>query len=269
MPNTRLTEAEVAFYRENGYVIPADYRLPDDMLARMRAAYDRLVEINKDVPGFDPDFVIGPHWSAPGSQGVQGDPEWLEFALFGEITELLAQVVGPDLILWGATLFGKPARVGKETPMHQDGDYYPIEPLETVSVWIAIDDATPENGCMRYIPGSHKERRIFPHHWDENPDLTLTQVIDEAYAPEEKAVDVVLEAGQVAIHDVYMVHGSNANRSENRRAGFVLRVMPATSHYNHAKGSESDNPTHDYSKRPLYLLCGEDKSGLNDFSIGH
>ena len=269
MGNSRLTEDEVAFYHENGYVIPKGFRLPGDVLTRMRSAYDQLIERNAQVPEFDPDFVIGPHWTAPGSQGIQGDPEWLDFARNTEITALLAHVAGPDLILWGATLFGKPAGTGKETPWHQDGDYYPIEPLETVSAWIAIDDATVENGCMRYIPGSHKERRIFPHHWDENPDLTLTQVIDDEYAPEDKAVDAVLEAGQIIIHDVYMVHGSRANKSAKRRAGYVLRVMPAASHYNHAKGAGSDNPTHDYSKRPLYLLSGEDKSGRNDFTIGH
>lgn len=259
MAGTHLTDAEIAAYHENGYVIPPGLKLAYAELAQLRGAYDRLLERNADTEGFDPDFIIGPHWSVPGSMGIKGDPEWLEFARHPGIVERLTQVAGPDLILWGLTIFGKPAGTGKATPMHQDGDYYPIEPLETVSMWIALDDATPENGRMRYVPGSHKARRIFPHHWDESPDLTLTQVIDDDYAPEAAAVDVILEAGQVAIHDVYMVHGSRANTSDKRRAGLVLRVMPASSHYNHAKGAASDNPTHDYSKRPLYLLAGRDR----------
>ena len=268
MTKTRLTDTEVASYHEFGFVVPEGFRLAPERLAEMRAAYDRLIEANAGNPGFDPDIIIGPHWTIPGSLGIQGDPAWLEFARHPDIVAMLGQVAGPDLILWGLTIFGKPALNGKETPMHQDGDYYPIEPMETVSVWIALDDATPEHGCMRYIPGSHKERRIFPHHWEERPDSTLTQVIDAEYAPEDRAVDLVLEAGQIAIHDVFIVHGSNANRTPNRRAGLVLRVMPATSFYNHAKGEASDNPLHDYSKRPLYLLSGEDRSG-NDFTIGH
>jgi len=269
MTEARLTDHDVTFYRDNGFVIPKDYHLPAQELKRLRDAYDRLIARNANTPGFDPNFFVSPHWSVPGSMGIKGDPEWLEFAKNPDIIAMLGQLVGPDLILWGLTIFGKPALTGKATPMHQDGDYYPIEPLETVSVWIALDDATPENGCMRYIPGSHRERRIFPHHWDESPDLTLTQVIDDEFAPDDKAVDVVLQAGQVAIHDVYMVHGSRANTSPNRRAGLVLRVMPATSHYNHAKGETSGNPTHDYSKRPLYLLSGQDACGRNDFTIGH
>ncbi|MBT6096509.1 MAG: phytanoyl-CoA dioxygenase family protein [Rhodospirillaceae bacterium] len=263
-----LSEDQVASYHKDGFVIP-DFQLPAATVADMRAAYDALLDANADTPGFDPDFILGPHLPQPGAQGTKGDPRWLAFAQNPDILHMLAQVTGPDLILWGMTVFGKPAHHGKITPWHQDGDYYPIEPLETTTVWIALDDATPENGCMRYMPGSHKQRRIFPHHWDERPDYTLTQVLDDDYYDEDKAVSVELKAGQIALHDVYMAHVSGANKSDHRRCGLVLRVMPATSHYNHAKGKASDNPTHDYAKRALFLLSGEDTSGKNDFSIGH
>jgi hypothetical protein len=65
------------------------------------------------------------------------------------------------------------------------------------------------------------------------------------------------------------VHGSEANRSSERRAGLVFRIMPGSSHYNHAKGGASENPSHDYSRRPLFLLRGQDRTGKNDFQIGH
>jgi hypothetical protein len=264
----RLTDKEVASFHELGFVMP-NFKLPKATIAAMRQAYDELLERNAGAAGFDPDFVLGPHLATPGAQGTKGDTKWLDFARDPDVLAMVAQVAGPDLILWGMTLFGKPAGEGKETPWHQDGDYYPIEPLETVSVWIAIDDATPENGCLRYMPGSHKERRIFPHHWVEDPDLTLTQVLDPEWYEKDRAVEVVREAGQIAIHDVYMAHQSAPNRSDKRRSGLVLRIMPATSHYNHAKGKASDNPSHDYARRALYLLSGEDKSGRNDFAIGH
>ncbi len=183
MAITYLTDREVASYHENGFIIPRDFRLSDDELGRLRSAYDSLIKRNLETPDFNPDFIIGPHFSTPGKMGIKGDPEWLSFATNPDIIAILGQLAGTDLILWGLTIFGKPARTGKATPMHQDGDYYPIEPLETVSVWIALDDATPENGCMQYIPGSHKERRIFPHHWDESSNLTLTQIINPEYAP--------------------------------------------------------------------------------------
>jgi len=266
--NARLSDEEVATYHRDGLVIP-DYRLPDEVLARMRNAYEEILEANKNTPGVDPDFMLGPHLEKPGAQGLIGNTIWLEFSRHPDILEMVGQVAGDDLVLWGTTLFGKPAHIGKATAWHQDGDYYPIEPLETVTVWIALDDSTPENGCMRYIPGSHRERRLFPHHWDESPDLTLRQVIDEEFSPETQARDIELKAGQMSIHDIYLVHGSRANTSPKRRAGFVLRIMPGSSYFNHLKGGDSANATHDYSGRALFLLSGEDRTGRNDFSIGH
>ncbi len=265
---TRLSETEIAAYKRDGYVIP-DYRISDETLQGMRAAYERIIAANSDNPDVNPDFMLGPHLSNPGAQGVKGDPAWLDFARMPEIVDMVSQVAGDDLILWGTTLFGKPARTGKATPWHQDGDYYPIDPLETVTVWVALDDATPENGCMKFIPGSHAQRRIFPHHWAERADMTLYQALDDDYVDEDKAVDVELKAGQISLHDVYLVHGSRANTSAHRRAGFVLRIMPGASYYNHHKGEDTENPTHDYSKRALFVLKGEDKTGRNDFEIGH
>ena len=171
----------------------------------------------------------------------------------------------------GALRVGKPAHCGKRTPWHQDGDYYPIKPLETMSIWIAIDDATRENGCMRYIPGSHREHKLFSHHWEEGDDLVLNKICDSEHYDESTAVDLTLEAGQVSFHDIYMIHGSAANTTDKRRAALIVRLMPGTSHYDHQLGVEMAAPhqSHDYGRRPLYLLRGIDQTGLNDFNIGH
>jgi len=264
----RLTDSQIAHYHEDGLVIP-DWRLPDDVLQRLRDNYDQLLASNRETESASEDFMVGVHIADPGPMGVQGMPDLLEVIRQPEILDMVEQVAGPDLILWGTTVFGRQARTGKATSWHQDGDYYPIEPLETTTVWVSLDHARPENGCMRYIAGSHKEHRLFPHHWNENPDLTLFQEIDEEFARHERARDIVLEPGQISIHDVYLVHGSDANRSADRRAGLVFRIMPGTSHYNHAAAASSANPSHDYSRRPLFLLRGEDRTGKNDFTIGH
>ena len=81
----------------------------------------------------------------------------------------------------------------------------------------------------------------------------------------------MLEAGQISFHDVYMIHGSHANSTERRRAAFVVRLMPGTSYYDHALGEAMgrQNPAHDYGRRPLFLVRGQDRTGRNDFSIGH
>jgi hypothetical protein len=83
--------------------------------------------------------------------------------------------------------------------------------------------------------------------------------------------DDILRAGQFSLHDVYLIHGSNANRSSKRRAGFVIRYMPATSVFERAAGDEhvQSGIAFSMSKRPIWLLRGKDRTGRNDFAAGH
>jgi hypothetical protein len=127
-----LTEQEIEIYRRDGLVIPAGYRLPEATLARIDALYRKLLDDNRDSPDFSADFILGPHLDTDGTYGVKGDPEWLEFAQIPEILDMVEQLIGPDFILWGMTIFGKPARIGKATPWHQDGDYYPRTGLHEI-----------------------------------------------------------------------------------------------------------------------------------------
>jgi hypothetical protein len=266
-----LSSTEIETYQRDGLVIPSSYRMPSATLQRIDDMYQELLRKNSDTPDFSADFILGPHLEASGSYGIKGDPQWLEFARDPEILDMVEQLIGPDLILWGITIFGKPARTGKATPWHQDGDYYPIEPLETLTVWISLDGSTPEQGCMRYIPGSHRDHRVYSHHFEHRDDYTLAQVIDDGQVDLQQARDIILEPGQISLHDVYLVHGSGANHSDRRRMGLVLRIMPATSFYNHDSGKikEAAGSAHGYSNRALFLLRGEDKSGRNNFTLGH
>ena len=266
-----LSTQEIETYQRDGLVIPSDYRVPPAVLERIDKLYQELLLKNADNPEFSADFILGPHLEAKGSYGIKGDPQWLEFARIAEILDMVEQLIGPDLILWGVTIFGKPASDGKATPWHQDGDYYPIEPLETLTVWISLDGSTPEQGCMRYIPGSQRNHQIFSHHFDHRDDYTLAQVIDDGQVDLDLARDIVLEAGQISLHDVYLVHGSEANRSDIRRMGLVLRILPATSFYNHNSGKikEDAGSPHGYSQRALFLLRGVDRTDRNNFTLGH
>lgn len=262
----RLTEAELAKYDRDGYVVP-DYRIPEDMLTEMRTALDALMEAN---PHLAADNMLCPHLVGAGVQSLNGDRVWLDFAAYPEILDMVEQLIGPDFLLWGTTVFGKPAFSGKEVPWHQDGEYWPIRPLATCSAWIALDDTTPENGCLRVIPGSHKDKRVRSHHTDDGDHLALNQALDTSEYREEDAADIILKAGQVSFHDVYLVHGSDPNRSPNRRAGFVCRFMPTTSHFDHSYGAELQERSKivDFSNRRVILMRGKDACGKNDFSVG-
>ncbi|MFX4224006.1 MAG: phytanoyl-CoA dioxygenase family protein [Thalassobaculum sp.] len=263
----RLSDAEVAHYHQHGYVIP-DWRLPPSVLERMRADFEALKAAN---PGVGSDNMICPHIPAGGVQGLRGDGVWLDYARIPEILDMVEQLIGPDIALWGTTVFGKPPGTGKRVPWHQDGEYWPIRPLATCSAWIALDDATPENGCLRVIPGSHKQQRLRAHAQDDSDELALDQVLSAEEYDESEAVDFVLKAGQVSLHDVYLVHGSEPNRSDKRRAGYVCRYMPTTSHFDREIGRalQAKGNLVDFTTRPLWLLRGSDACGLNDFRVGH
>lgn len=265
---TRLTEAEVARYREEGLVIP-DYRIPEAMLQRLRAEVDRLIARNPDVR---PEQLSGAHNPWGQSAGLVGGWAWLELCRFGEILDMVEQLIGPDIILWGSQLFCKPAGDGMAVPWHQDGQYWPIDPLATVTVRIAIEDSLPENGCMRYLPGSHRRRELVAHEFVADANVAIRQRV--AAIDESQARDDVLQAGQISLHDVYLVHGSRENRSPRRRSDYAIRYMPATSRYvrdpafpANAYAAEKSKLMN-YTERPLWLLRGRDIAG-NDFVTGH
>ena len=156
-----------------------------------------------------------------------------------------------------------------EVPWHQDGHYWPIRPLATCTIWVAIDDSTVENGCLRVIPRSHCGRELFPHLKEDRRDVVLNRKVEGGAFDVATAVDVELEAGQMSMHDVYLIHGSNANRSPKRRAGLAIRYMPGTSHFDRAIPPKDAGYQTDFAHRPIWLLQGEDRTGKNDFEVGH
>ena len=256
-----LTGAEVAHYHDQGYVIPA-YRLPPSQLATIRAAVDRVIATHAETR---PEHLMNPHMLA----WPDGPNPFLDLAGDVRLLDMVGQLIGPDIILWITRILAKPARDGQEVPWHQDGQYWPIRPLATCSVWLAIDRATPENGCMRFIPGSHRRTQLVSHHVTDRPDLVLREEVDADEFAAGAAVDVVLEPGQVSLHDVRMIHGSAANASPQRRAGLIQRYMPATSLFDrglrHQVGNDAAFPICD---QPLFLMRGADRNG-NDFAHGH
>lgn len=263
----RLSEAEIAQYESEGWVVPA-FRLP---AARLQALQQALAELLEKNPGVRPEKLVSAHIEGDNGEGVHGVAAFLDLARDPEIVDLVSGVIGDDVILWGCHVFCKPAAEGFETPWHQDGHYWPIRPLATCTAWVALEPSTRANGCLRVIPGSHRERALHPHLREDRSDLTLNQRLDAAHFDEAAAVDIELQPGQMSLHDVYMIHGAAANRSAQRRTGVALRYMPATSVFERqlrpADGA-SGVPV-DFARRPLWLLKGTDRSGRNDFTVGH
>ncbi len=262
-----LSAADVAHYERDGYVIPS-YRLEPELLKGLQDALNALIANN---PGVRPEKLVSAHIEGRNDEGVNGSRKFLELAMHPPIVDMVEQLIGPDIVLWGCHVFCKPASEGFETPWHQDGHYWPIRPLATCTVWVALEPSTRENGCLRVIPGSHLDKVSHAHLHEDRDDLTLTQRMADGTFDESLAVDLELQPGEMSMHDVYMIHGAKANTSTQRRTGVALRFMPGSSLFSRdikPVDGKTGVPV-SFATRPLWLLRGQDRTGLNDFTVGH
>lgn len=263
-----LDADEIAAYRRDGQVTPG-WRLPEAHLQALREALECLLTLHAPAR---PDFIPLPHVPP-----ADGEParlalarRFFDFARDAALLDLVEALIGPDIVLWTAAFFCKPATTGLEVPWHQDGQYWPIRPRATVTAWIALDDVDAGNGCMRIIPGSHRVGE-FTHARSSREDLVLNNVLDDPRIDLASARDIELRAGQLSLHDVDLVHGSQPNTSGRRRAGLALRYMPAGAHYDRSidPGQASQTVALDFARRPIWLVRGSDRGGLNDYRVGH
>ena len=248
-----LTAQEIRQYQANGYVVP-DFRLPAEAVEEISDAHGRLLAKHPQFADYCPAVLAF-------------DVGFLNIARMPAILDQVEQLIGPDFALWNSSFFAKPPRVGTKTPWHQDGEYWPIRPLATCSVWIAVDAATTENGCLRVIPGSHRRRRLGKHDYNDAEGLSLPLEIRAEEYDEETAEDIVLAPGQISLHDVFLIHGSAPNRSAQPRRGMTLRYMPTTSTYRRDLADGRRGGPLSMAERTLYLMRGVDRSGSNDFRI--
>lgn len=248
-----LNADEIARYRADGIVVPTT-GLGSATVAELRAKLDSFLEEQGIT---DADYV---------PDIIDRDPTWLRFGVMPEILDAVAQLIGEDIIIWGSALFCKAGKGGKATPWHQDGHYWPIRPLETVTAWVAIDNVNAENSCLRVIPGSHRDRVSYEHDVDNSDTIILNQVLKPEHLRSAPPRDIELAPGQFSIHDVYLIHGANPNNSGKRRAGMVFRYMPASSHFDRELAAQQvrEMGVLDLSRRKLHLVRGIDRSGKND-----
>jgi ectoine hydroxylase-related dioxygenase (phytanoyl-CoA dioxygenase family) len=184
--------------------------LDDGELAAVRAEYQRLVDANGGtLKHFDK---------------VHHKFGWAyDLVLHPRIVDRVAEILGDDVVVWGSLILSKPPHDDGFVAWHQDGEYATfLGGAPAVSAWIALSDSTTESGCMRVIPGSHKTKLAHAERGDPRNMLSHGQEI-AATVDEAQAVDVVLHAGEMSLHHVDIVHGSNPNRASWWRTGFIVR----------------------------------------------
>lgn len=153
-----------------------------------------------------------------------------------KILDAVEMVIGPNLLVWSTSIFAKYPHDPGFISWHQDGTYWGLDSSEVATAWVALTNSTVENGCMRVVPGSH--RQPIHEHVDTyaaNNQLSRGQEI-AVDVDEKEALEVVLNAGEMSLHHVNIIHGSNANNSEDKRIGFVVRyITPSTRQSGHSQ----------------------------------
>ena len=212
---TTLTPEQIAVFNRDGYL--AGIRIfSEDEIANIRAYFDELLARTLAAGG-DSYSISTAHLRYGRVYDILTHP-----GIVARIKDLL----GEDVIAWGSHFFCKMPGDGKRVSWHQDSSYWPLTPSMAVTAWLAIDDATVENACMRYIPGTHHLGHL-TYTLSENDEANvLNQTVPEAENLGEP-VNVELKAGEISIHSDLLLHGSEANLSNKRRCGLTLRYCPA------------------------------------------
>ena len=219
-----LTPEQIGFYRENGYVrIPVVFTA--DEIRRMSEELDLLVQ----------DWAVtNLGWTGPWRQ-VYMDAEterksqlthlhdlhfyseaWARAVMNPRLSEAMADLLGPNVELHHTTLHLKPPETGMPFPLHQDSPFYRHEGFDYIDALIHVDDATLENGCLRFLPGSHKQGHLEHITRMEDGSPCSPHLATERYRLQD-TVACPADAGDVVAFSIYTIHGSEINRTDKWR----------------------------------------------------
>jgi ectoine hydroxylase-related dioxygenase (phytanoyl-CoA dioxygenase family) len=219
-----MTNGQIRQFRDEGYVggLPVFSSVEVDMLN------DELREILALL--------------RPG-ESTKEIREWHEASRFlfdicmdSRILDYVEPLLGPNFYMWASNFFIKEPRSLETVSWHQDAYYWPLRPIESLTVWIAFDDVDEENGAMRVIPRSHQQQLV-QHIRASESDSVLSLEADTRDFDLESVVSVNMSRGSISIHDDKLLHASPGNPSDRRRAGFTIRFSP-----NHVKCDLAVNP---------------------------
>jgi ectoine hydroxylase-related dioxygenase (phytanoyl-CoA dioxygenase family) len=210
-----LSASQISHYNEQGFLMPFDALNRDEAL-ELRAFFDGVLAAFTEL----------------GRSSYSINTAHLRFAKIYQlvqhprILDAVSDLLGPNVVCWGSHFFCKLPGDGKRVPWHQDSTYWPLSPTKTVTVWLAVDDADPENANMKFIPRSHLHGLIDYDH-TQDADTVLDLAVKNPHSYGDAEVDAQLKAGQFSMHSDLLLHGSDANTSNRRRCGLTIRYASA------------------------------------------
>ncbi|MFE3138185.1 phytanoyl-CoA dioxygenase family protein [Streptomyces scopuliridis] len=244
-------EKAAAEYKENGFAIIRNV-LDADTIEEARRHVAWLTE---RYPDLRPEHFHHPL--------IRDDAFWVRLIGDSRLVDIAEYFLGPDIACFTAHYICKPPKDGQPVLWHQDGAYWNLEPMEALTVWLAVDESTAENGCLRMIPGSHELPLHSPNLRTDTPNMLYSSA-DDALVAEWIAtrgeVEIELAPGDVSIHHPNILHHSEANTSPKRRCGLDIGYMSATTRISNkglyldpvlVRGTPVDG-LNNYRRYPLY-----------------
>ena len=207
-----LSADQINAWHSDGCIFPIHAVSPEEA----EANYDRYCALEKKI-GEEPQnrFKIKAHLPFP----------WMwDIIRNDNILDAVEDIIGPDILCWGSSFFTKNAHDKRFVSWHQDSTYYGLSERATLSVWYAFSPSNVESGCMRFIPGTHS-KGLCDHDETRAEDNLLMRGQTIHDVDESQAIDVVLEPGEFSIHHESVVHGSNANTSDQPRIGISIHYI--------------------------------------------
>ena len=205
-----LSPNQLKQYEDEGFVSPINIFSKD----KAKEIRDEIELIEKEMPEeLEKSGRYNAHLISPLLDEVTHNPK---------ILDAVESLIGEDILVCGTTLFIKNPHEKGFVSYHQDAKYIGLEPHNWVTAWVAITDSNEHNGCMRMWSGSHKDH-LKEHDQKFNQGNLLTRGQTVQNVPKEKTTPLVLTAGQMSLHHPTTVHGSDINKSDDRRIGFVIQ----------------------------------------------
>jgi ectoine hydroxylase-related dioxygenase (phytanoyl-CoA dioxygenase family) len=231
-----LSDEQIREYQEHGLVFPIPV-LSAAEVAMARAALEELAA------------ALGGHVEGTRLRHPHLFHRWAhDLVLHPRLLDAIEDVLGPDILVHSSSVFWKRPHNPAYVSWHQDGYNFGLSELHYASAWVALSDSSADNGCMRVVRGSHRNGLVSHHRASISPDNFVSGLEIACKVDESEATDVTLQPGEMSLHHVAAVHGSNPNTSDRERIGFAIRYV-------------SPRVRQQLDHHPLILARGQDRFG--------
>ncbi len=248
-----LSSNQLKQYKDEGFVSPINIFSKE----KTKEIREEIELIENKIPGeLEKSGRYNAHLISPLLDEVTHNPK---------ILDAVESLIGKNILVCGTTLFIKNPNEKGFVSYHQDAKYIGLEPYNWVTAWVAITNSNENNGCMRMWSGSHKDN-LKDHEQMFNEGNLLTRGQTVKNVPKNKVKPLILKAGQMSLHHPKVVHGSELNKSNDRRIGFVIQSYIGTN-VKQILGKNSVQLARGVDDYSFHKKIGRPKSLMNTIDI--